>query len=107
MFLYVYAGSVQISSADGAPGLPVAAGHLVRLTGAGLLTLRAAEAETAAAPGEGLGVGALFIAGRPIGEPIVQHGPFVMTTREEIMQCFNDYQRGELCQKQLSYREYV
>jgi redox-sensitive bicupin YhaK (pirin superfamily) len=105
MFLYVYTGAVQISPSGGAAGPLVAAGNLVRLTGAGVLTLRAAEAEVETA-GEALGVGALFIAGRPIGEPIVQHGPFVMTTREEIMQCFNDYQRGEICQKQLSYREY-
>lgn len=26
----------------------------------------------------------LLIAGKPIGEPIVQHGPFVMSTKEEI-----------------------
>lgn len=34
----------------------------------------------------------VLIAGKPIGEPIVQHGPFVMNTREEIMQAMMDYQ---------------
>jgi len=43
--------------------------------------------------------GILFIAGRKIGEPVVQHGPFVMTTRQEIQKCFQDYQRGLLCGK--------
>ena len=38
----------------------------------------------------------LLIAGRPIGEPIVQYGPFVMNTREEIEQAIRDYQSGEL-----------
>jgi redox-sensitive bicupin YhaK (pirin superfamily) len=37
----------------------------------------------------------LVLQGRPIGEPVVQHGPFVMTTREEIAQAFADYRRDE------------
>lgn len=37
----------------------------------------------------------LLLQGRPIGEPVVQHGPFVMTSKQEIMQAFEDYQRTE------------
>jgi redox-sensitive bicupin YhaK (pirin superfamily) len=33
----------------------------------------------------------LLLQGRPIGEPIVQHGPFVMNTRDEIEQAISDY----------------
>jgi len=35
----------------------------------------------------------LLLQGRPIGQPVVSHGPFVMNTRSEIVEAFNDYQR--------------
>jgi redox-sensitive bicupin YhaK (pirin superfamily) len=38
----------------------------------------------------------LLLAGRPLREPIVQYGPFVMNTKQEIYQAVTDYQSGQL-----------
>lgn len=38
----------------------------------------------------------LLIAGRPLGEPIAQYGPFVMNTEQEIYQAINDHRNGRL-----------
>jgi len=64
-------------------GRAVAGKHLVKLRGDAAVELvnGAVESEL------------LLLQGRPIGEPVVSYGPFVMNTREEIQQAFNDYRR--------------
>ena len=41
----------------------------------------------------------LILAGPELNEPIARHGPFVMNTREEILQAFSDFQNGTFVNK--------
>ncbi len=77
--LYLFAGKARVADRD-----------LASPTGA---VLRPdAEVMIVAGPEP---VELLLLQGRPIGEPVVQHGPFVMNTRQEIQQAFADYQRTQ------------
>jgi redox-sensitive bicupin YhaK (pirin superfamily) len=42
------------------------------------------------------GTRCIVVAGRPLGEPIAQYGPFVMNTREELVQAVDDYRAGRM-----------
>ncbi len=75
--LYLFAGTARIADRDIS-------------TGTGVKLRADAEATIVAGPAP---VELLLLQGRPIGEPVVQHGPFVMNTRQEIQQAFLDYQR--------------
>jgi hypothetical protein len=79
VFLYVVKGTPVVS------GTPVAEHSLVAL-GDGHTVSLSAEGEATL----------LFGHGEPFREPIVAHGPFVMNSREEIVQAVRDYQSGRL-----------
>lgn len=81
-FVYAYDGSVSVAGDD-----PVLATGQAGLLSAGDEVSLQAGDEAA---------GLLLLAARPLGEPVVQYGPFVMNTREEIEQALSDYRDGRL-----------
>jgi quercetin 2,3-dioxygenase len=81
-FVYAFEGEVALGADHAAPAL--AERELAVLGGGNRLRL-AAGAESARL---------LVVAGRPLREPVARHGPFVMNTRQELMQAFVDYQEG-------------
>jgi len=42
------------------------------------------------------GTRAILLAGQPLHEPIAQYGPFVMNTRQELMQAVDDFRAGRM-----------
>ena len=79
-FVYVYRGEVDVG------GTAVARQRMAILANQG-------DGVTLQASGPAR---ALLIAGKPLREPIAQHGPFVMNTRDELIQAVDDFQNGRL-----------
>lgn len=82
--LYLYAGDASLVSEEGSQGLEASAASILSQGD----SLRISAGKN--------GARLLLIAGKPIGEPVVQYGPFVMNSREEIEQTLRDYRDGRL-----------
>jgi hypothetical protein len=83
-FLYTYEGSVEVGPAGKARPL--------KTHSAGVLS----DGDQIEIKATVDGARFILLAGRPLREPIVQYGPFVMNTRDEIEQAVRDYQNGTL-----------
>jgi len=79
-FIYVYRGAVMV---DGVQVEMRRMGILSNTSGADGVTLSATEDARL-----------ILVAGKPLNEPLVQYGPFVMNTQQEIHQALNDFRNG-------------
>lgn len=78
-FIYVYEGELDIA------GTSVTKGVCARLNLSAKISISVASM-----------CRFIFVSGQPINEPVVQYGPFVMNTKEEIQRAVMDYQNGRL-----------
>lgn len=85
-FLYVYEGEVQVLHDGQADTAPVQHMAILRNEGDAIVLQAGQDAK------------AIVVAGQPLREPIAQHGPFVMNTREQLMQAVDDFRSGRFGQ---------
>jgi quercetin 2,3-dioxygenase len=80
-FVYVYRGALRIGDQD----VPLQRMAILRNSGDGIRVTAGSD-----------GARAILIAGKPLKEPIVQCGPFVMNTQQEIFTAVEDFRAGRL-----------
>lgn len=83
--IYVYEGELSVGESTSAVKVGT---HAAAILNAGDKVVVNATSDTCF----------LLLAAQPLNEPVVQYGPFVMNTREEIEQAIRDYQSGKLVQ---------
>ena len=81
-FVYVYRGQLEVMQGEQATVVPIKRMGLLSNDGDGVVLRGQANTR------------AIVIAGRPLHEPIAQYGPFVMNTREELVQAVDDFRAG-------------
>lgn len=83
-FVFVIEGSLKVLAGEPVQDREINAKQLAVLGPGSSVQIEAGETDSRF----------LLISGRPIGEPIARGGPFVMNTRAEVLQAFDDYQSG-------------
>jgi redox-sensitive bicupin YhaK (pirin superfamily) len=85
---YVMAGKGTV----GPKGRPIEFGQLAVFGDGDTITVTADQHQESRSPN----LEVLFLGGEPIREPVAAYGPFVMNTKAELIQAFEDYQAGRL-----------
>jgi redox-sensitive bicupin YhaK (pirin superfamily) len=83
-FLYVFEGTVEVVAGEVASDATVDAGNLAVL----------ATGERVQVVGAGANNRFLLVAGKQLNEPVARAGPFVMNTRQQVMDAFQDFREG-------------
>lgn len=81
-FIYVYRGSLEVIHGSENMGVPTKRMAVLKNDGDGVVLRASAHTR------------AILIAGKPLHEPIAQYGPFVMNTRDELVQAVDDFRAG-------------
>ena len=80
-FIYVYEGQACVDDHN------ILQGQLAVFNQKGILSFRSSDLSI---------LRCIVVSGKPLNEPVARGGPFVMNTQSEVLQAFNDYQKGIL-----------
>lgn len=83
-FIYVFGGSAEIDAGEDMDSKLIRDGELAVLGAGEAVRIRAGNQ----------GARLILVSGRPLDEPVFKYGPFVMNSKEEILQAIQDYQSG-------------
>ena len=86
--VYVLSGNGKV----GLEGIDIREGQLAAFGDGDALSIEASQTQDARSPN----LDVLVLGGQPIREPVYFHGPFVMNTKEEIIDAIKDYHAGKL-----------